>query len=62
MNEKITCKECKYSKKYDAEEGVILCQNNEVMGSRIILVYCEDFFLSEDFGCIFAKLPEEMKG
>lgn len=62
MNEKITCKECKYSKTYDAEEGVILCQNKKVMGSKIVLVYCYDFFLSEDFGCIFAELSEELKG
>ena len=49
------CKDCKYFK-YDTEygnQGYGSCGNDEVMFQKIIFNYCDEFYITDDFGCIF---------
>ena len=48
---KPACGNCEYYKPDYELSGLGNCKNTEVMGSRIILKYCEEFYLAEDFGC-----------
>jgi len=53
------CGNCKFYQKDIEYNGMGNCKNTEVMGSRIILKYCEEFYLTEDFGCTrFESKPE----
>lgn len=53
------CKDCKFYKPYpyDEQPGMGDCKNTLVRGESglIKLVYCEDFYISENFGCIYAE-------
>ena len=52
-----TCRFCKYYK-YDFEykfQGLGICENDEVTQCRILFTRCDDFYITDDFGCLFFK-------
>lgn len=53
----VRCAVCKFYKRDEEYEGLGDCKNPEVRGknARIILKYCDEFYIAEDFGCIFAE-------
>ena len=57
---KRTCEYCKYFK-YDSEyesQGLGRCDNDEVMQQRIMFENCDEFYITDDFGCIFFEKNE----
>ncbi len=57
MIDELKCAECKFYKRDSEYDGLGDCIHEGVRGerARIIIKYCEEFYISEDFGCIFAE-------
>ena len=53
-----TCASCRFYVRDTTEKGMGDCKNPEVRPNRIILVWCDEFYIADDFGCIFYKAGE----
>ncbi len=49
----VRCGNCKHYQPDSEYKEMGDCKNPEVRPNRIILKYCEEFYISKDFGCIF---------
>ena len=51
----VSCGTCKYYKPDSEYKGLGDCKNNEVRGdnARIIIRFCEEFYIASDFACKF---------
>ena len=52
----VRCGNCKHYQPDSEYDDLGDCKNPEVRPTRIILKYCEEFYISKDFGCIFFEL------
>ena len=55
LDTQISCAKCRYYHKDPEYNKLGDCGNSEVRGSnaKIILNYCNEFYIADDFGCIY---------
>jgi Pyruvate/2-oxoacid:ferredoxin oxidoreductase delta subunit len=53
----VKCGQCRFYCPDSEYEGLGDCKNPEVRGTnaRVILKYCDEFYIAHDFGCIFGE-------